>query len=318
MNNINNLNATNNLNTIPSNNRIHDGKEDEEEKKALNANNHHTSLNSHRSSVPFSNHSHSDAKHEEDSKFEVINPISKLLHHIPSLLDNNFPFTAEKHRQVNDGDCLFSALITALQSAPLLSAASNSQVDFIHNLTPQTLRQLCCNIAASDQISYSPLLLGHSSLSAYKKHILNEFEWGSAIEIKMLSDYFQLDINCFDIAAKPAQANLINFTYHDRHLSNEPRLCINLLYSGTHYDNLTVLNHATQSNLYLFQSADSFVPRLLQDYSNTEAIVYQAAKQAQLANKKKIQCLECLVVLETNEEAQFHSMETDHIEFGEV
>jgi ubiquitin thioesterase OTU1 len=110
-----------------------------------------------------------------------------------------------------DNSCLFSSISYCLEKE--VSGAKK-------------LRELTASLIASDPKNYNKVVLGESNES-YTKRLLNSGTWGSAIEIAILSEHFNIEIVIALIQTCDFQYFGVDKKYKER---------IFLIYDGIHYD----------------------------------------------------------------------------------
>jgi len=108
-----------------------------------------------------------------------------------------------------DNQCLFTAIGYAMERKFDLAA---------------TLRQVCASIIMSNPVKYNTETLLKTN-SEYVNYILQPYNWGSANEIDILSEYYKVCITVISI--KTGEIDQFGDQYDMR---------IILLYNGTHYD----------------------------------------------------------------------------------
>lgn len=143
---------------------------------------------------------------------------------------------------------------------------------------------------------------------AYSSWILNKSNWGGAIEIAILSKYFQSEIAVCDIQT----GRMDVFGQEEKYIQRGY-----LLYDGIHYDALVLVFDATQPedcDVTLFQPKDEYVAQ-------------QALKLAAKAKNERqftdisgfsLRCGVCNKALVGVKQAEEHSRETNHQNFVEL
>ena len=89
-------------------------------------------------------------------------------------------------------------------------------------------REVIASVVGSDQEKYSEAFLGRSN-SDYTRWIQTKEAWGGAIEVQILSEYFQVEIVVVDTMSG-------SFTRFGESLNFSTRMV--LIYDGIHYDAL--------------------------------------------------------------------------------
>ncbi|XP_066456306.1 ubiquitin thioesterase OTU1 [Eleutherodactylus coqui] len=167
------------------------------------------------------------------------------------------------------------------------------------------MRSLIAEIVASDPTSYSEAVLGKSN-EEYCGWIRREDTWGGAIEVSILSKFYQCEICVVD-----TQTVRIDRFGEDAGYSRR----VLLIYDGIHYDPLQR------------QFPDSDMPPMtIFPTSDDEALV-QALELADDARRKRqftdvnrfaLRCMVCQKGLTGQSAARDHAKETGHTNFGEV
>ncbi|CAH1784415.1 unnamed protein product [Owenia fusiformis] len=169
----------------------------------------------------------------------------------------------------------------------------------------KAMRKLIAAKVASDPVTYNEGFLGRQN-SKYCKWILNDDNWGGAIEISILSKQYSVEIDVVD-----TQSGRIDRFGEDQ---NYPRRIL-IVYDGIHYDPLVL------------DSMDDITPVETVFSCSNNAILAQATEMAAEAKSSRqftdvqgftIRCLICQTQLRGQNEAQAHASKTGHINFGEV
>ncbi|XP_075709815.1 ubiquitin thioesterase OTU1 [Rhinoderma darwinii] len=167
------------------------------------------------------------------------------------------------------------------------------------------MRSLIAEIVASDPTGYSEAVLGKSN-EEYCAWIRREDTWGGAIEVSILSKFYQCEICVVDTQTVRIDRFGEDAGYNRRVL---------LIYDGIHYDPLQR------------QFSDSDMPPMtIFPMSDDEALV-QALELADDARRKRqftdvnkfaLRCMVCQKGLTGQSAARDHAKETGHTNFGEV
>lgn len=192
----------------------------------------------------------------------------------------------------DDNSCLFNSILYAIG---------------YDSMTPQDLRNIVVNYIRSDPQTYNEAILGRS-VEEYCNWILKKDSWGGAIELGILSDYFNIKILCLDIETN-------NFIIFEQEKSSQ---FIILVYSGIHYD-LLVLNTQLSTNKIgdlTKWSLDN--EKLLTQYSKQLCTLLQLRNYSTNTTTFRVRCLNCYKVLVGEMGASNHANETGHFQFGEV
>lgn len=195
----------------------------------------------------------------------------------------------------DDNSCLFRAV----------GAAVMGDMD-----TMVELRSIIAASIQSNPTEYTQVVLGKRP-DEYCQWIQNEDSWGGAIELKILSEYFNIEICSIDVQT------LHMFQFNE----GAPTRCI-VVYSGIHYDVLalspsahpySLADTAMQDDIKIFDAADPVVLekaqeicRLLQSrhyYTDTSGFL--------------VRCNTCGSTFTGEKGAVKHASETGHYDFGE-
>lgn len=167
------------------------------------------------------------------------------------------------------------------------------------------MRNLIADIVFSDPLNYCEAVLGKSN-EEYCQWIRRDDTWGGAIEISILSKFFQCEICVVD-----TQTVRIDRFGEDAGYTKR----VMLIYDGIHYDPLQRLGPQPGTPpMTIFSTLDD------------EALV-QALELAEEAKKKRqftdvnrfaLRCMVCQKGLTGQTAARDHAKETGHTNFGEV
>ncbi|XP_036298229.1 ubiquitin thioesterase OTU1 [Pipistrellus kuhlii] len=192
-----------------------------------------------------------------------------------------------------DNSCLFTSVYYVVEGGVLNPACA-----------PE-MRRLIARIVASDPDFYSEAILGKTN-QEYCEWIKRDDTWGGAIEISILSKFYQCEICVVD-----TQTVRIDRFGEDAGYSKR----VLLIYDGVHYDPL-------QRNF-----PDPDTPPLTIFSSNDDIVLVQALELADEAKRKRqftdvnrftLRCMICQKGLTGQAEAREHAKETGHTNFGEV
>lgn len=192
-----------------------------------------------------------------------------------------------------DNSCLFTSVYYVVEGGVLNPACA-----------PE-MRRLIAQIVASDPDFYSEAILGKTN-QEYCDWIKRDDTWGGAIEISILSKFYQCEICVVDTQTVRIDRFGEDAGYTKRVL---------LIYDGIHYDPL-------QRNF-----PDPDTPPLTIFSSNDDIVLVQALELADEARRKRqftdvnrftLRCMVCQKGLTGQAEARDHAKETGHTNFGEV
>lgn len=166
------------------------------------------------------------------------------------------------------------------------------------------MRELIAGIVMSDPNTYNEAFLGKSNAS-YCKWIMNSESWGGAIEISILSKYYEVEIDVVD-----TQTGRIDRFGEDMNYTRR----VLVIYDGIHYDPLIMESLIPGENVStIFSTKDESVLAQAMEIAN-EA---KASRQYTDVGKFTLRCLVCQKSLIGQKEAQEHAKSTGHINFGE-
>ncbi|KAM4860881.1 ubiquitin thioesterase OTU1 isoform 1-T1 [Thomomys bottae] len=192
-----------------------------------------------------------------------------------------------------DNSCLFTSVYYVVEGGVLNPACA-----------PE-MRRLIAQIVASDPDFYSEAILGKTN-QEYCDWIRRDDTWGGAIEISILSKFYQCEICVVDTQTVRIDRFGEDAGYTKRVL---------LIYDGIHYDPLQ----------RIFPDPDT--PPLTIFSSNDDIVLVQALELADEARRKRqftdvnrftLRCMVCQKGLTGQAEARDHAKETGHTNFGEV
>nr|XP_020633577.1 ubiquitin thioesterase OTU1 isoform X3 [Pogona vitticeps] len=167
------------------------------------------------------------------------------------------------------------------------------------------MRNLIAQIVASDPESYSEAVLGKTN-QEYCEWIRREDTWGGAIEVSILSKFYQCEICVVDTQTVRIDRFGEDAGYAKRVL---------LIYDGIHYD---PLEH---------KIPNSDIPPQTVFSTSDDVVLAQALELADEARRKRqftdvnrftLRCVVCQKGLTGQTEAREHAKETGHTNFGEV
>ncbi|XP_041504322.1 ubiquitin thioesterase OTU1 [Microtus oregoni] len=192
-----------------------------------------------------------------------------------------------------DNSCLFTSVYYVVEGGVLNPGCAPD------------MRRLIAQIVASNPDLYSEAILGKTN-EEYCEWIKRDDTWGGAIEISILSKFYQCEICVVDTQTVRIDRFGEDAGYTKRVL---------LIYDGIHYDPL-------QRNF-----PDPDTPPLTIFSSNDDIVLVQALELADEARRKRqftdvnrftLRCMVCQKGLTGQAEARDHARETGHTNFGEV
>ena len=196
----------------------------------------------------------------------------------------------------DDNSCLFRAV----------GAAVMGDMD-----TMVELRSIVAGSIQSNPTEYTAAILGKNP-DEYCQWIQNEDSWGGAIELKILSEYFNIEICSIDVQT------LNTFQFNE----GAPTRCI-VVYSGIHYDVLALCPSDPPHT-----RADLFAPNDTKIFDAADPVVLEKAKEMCLVLQSKhyytdtasfqVRCNTCGGTFTGEKGAAKHAAETGHYDFGEA
>lgn len=196
----------------------------------------------------------------------------------------------------DDNSCLFRAV----------GAAVMGDMD-----TMVELRSIIAGAIQVNPAEYTAVVLGKKP-DEYCRWIQNEDSWGGAIELKILSEYFNIEICSIDVQT------LHMFQFNE----GAPTRCI-VVYSGIHYDVL-----ALSPSDPPYTHADSFTHNDTKIFDAADPVVLDKAKELCRVLQSKhyytdtsgfsVRCNTCGGTFTGEKGAAKHASETGHYDFGEA
>lgn len=148
-------------------------------------------------------------------------------------------------------------------------------------------------------------ILGRDN-AEYCAWILQESNWGGAIEVSILSQHYGIEFDVVDITNA-----MINRFGEDKHYPMRGFL----LYDGIHYDPLYLESLTGDSQKTLFS-----VEEEQHIFEMAENLAKEAKSSRQFTDLDKftLKCIQCDTLLKGQQQATIHAKETGHSQFGEV
>ncbi|KAJ5110756.1 hypothetical protein N7532_001291 [Penicillium argentinense] len=195
----------------------------------------------------------------------------------------------------DDNSCLFRAV----------GAAVMGDMD-----TMVELRSIIAGAIQFNPSEYTTVVLGKKP-DEYCQWIMNEDSWGGAIELKILSEYFNIEICSIDVQT------LHMFQFNE----GAPTRCV-VVYSGVHYDVLALspsdppYTHAdplAQNDTKIFDAVDPVVL----DKAKEVCQILQSRHYYTDTSGFLVHCNTCGQSFTGEKGAVKHATETGHYDFGE-
>lgn len=193
--------------------------------------------------------------------------------------DDLFPV----RREVNaDNSCLFSSI------AYLIDRVNFNEESSIY------YRQIIVNHLLEDKFDNNLL---EKPKNKYIEFIQNPKNWGGALEVKMFSEIFQIQIACIDV-----KTNRVDIYGEDKKYPQR----IYLLYNGIHYDPLVMNYNITADScidITIFESND------MNTFELMKSLVLEYKNQGDFVEFNDLECKE---KFKNENEALDHSMNYSH------
>ena len=193
-----------------------------------------------------------------------------------------------------DNSCLFSSIGYLIDNKNF------------NETTKLQYRQLLANyLEASSNID--AVTLGTNSKEEYIESIQNPSTWGGAIELKLFSEMFQIEIASIDV-----QSNRVDIFGQD---TNYPQR-IFVVYNGVHYDPLVMAyTDEPKDDITSFESEDS---QTLIDFQNFVKVFKEVGDFVDPKNMNNFECEICNTLFESQMEAYDHANNYQHWNFREI
>ncbi|XP_037106851.1 ubiquitin thioesterase OTU1 isoform X1 [Syngnathus acus] len=168
--------------------------------------------------------------------------------------------------------------------------------------TPE-MRGLIAQIVSSDPAAYSEAVLGKSN-EDYCVWIRRGDTWGGAIEVSILSKFYQCEICVVDTQTVRVDRFGEDAGYRKRVL---------LIYDGIHYDPLQREAPGSPPQTVFSTGDDVILAQALE-------LADEARRKRQFTdvNRFALRCMVCQTGLVGQREAREHAKETGHTNFGEI
>ena len=190
-----------------------------------------------------------------------------------------------------DNSCVFNAIYYLLQKE-----------------TAPELRQVVASIILSNPGKYSSIYLG-KDVDTYVEEILNPDQWGGAIELQILAEYYKTEIMAFSIETGRFLTYGEGLNYSNR---------IYLIYNGIHYDALVIKLDRKSDDPKDFIKV--FPCDELEYFELLNSLVQTYHQKGDYINLNKFvtECQICYLKLENSIKIQEHAQNTGHTSFREV
>ena len=183
-----------------------------------------------------------------------------------------------------DNSCLFNAINFAI----------NQNAD-----NPEIIRGIISSEIMANPNEYNSGILGKEP-DKYCKWIMDKETWGGGIELSILSKFFQIQIGVADIQ----HITIEYFGNYDR--------CIYLLYNNIHYD--VFYKEENGKITGIFDSQDGKVKNEIMDI----CLELQQHEKYVDSTLFSIECMQCGLLMNGQNDVVKHSSKTGHINFKQV
>jgi len=191
-----------------------------------------------------------------------------------------------------DNSCLFSSIGYLIDNKNF------------NETTKIQYRQLLVNYLEDTHVDVA--ILG-TSKKEYIDNIQDPSSWGGAIELKLFSDMFQMEIASIDV-----QSNRVDIFGQDKAFPQR----IFVLYNGVHYDPLVMAyTEDNADDITNFASDDS---QTLVEFQNHVKAYQEAGDFVDPSNMNKFECDSCKTLFESQSEAYDHANNFQHWNFSEI
>lgn len=191
-----------------------------------------------------------------------------------------------------DNSCLFS------------SVGYNLDHRNFSDITGLQYRQLLSQYLESSEIDKNMLEVPKEE---YIETIQNPSTWGGAIELKLFSDMFQMEIASIDV-----QSNRVDIFGEDKKYPQR----MYLVYNGVHYDPLVMaVNESSLDDICIFESDDHQTLIQMQNFCKS---FKDKGDYVDLAKMNKLRCVICNEQFESQEEALIHAENFKHWNFEQI
>lgn len=192
-----------------------------------------------------------------------------------------------------DNSCLFTSVFYVVEGGVYDPACA-----------PE-MRGLIAQIVSSDPAAYSEAVLGKSN-EEYCAWIRRDDTWGGAIELSILSKFYQCEICVVDTQTVRVDRFGEDAGYQKRVL---------LIYDGIHYDPLQREARGSGAPAHtVFSTSDNVI------LAQALELADEARRKRQFTdvNRFALRCMVCQTGLVGQKEAREHAKMTGHTNFGEV
>lgn len=146
-----------------------------------------------------------------------------------------------------------------------------------------------------------------TSKEDYITNIINPSTWGSAVELKIFSDIYKIEIASIDV-----MTNRVDIFGQDKNYKNR----IYLIYNGIHYDPLVLATgDDIEEDIKIFSADDNNTLIIFKKYVN---IFKDAGDFVDLSNTNNFECMQCMNIFENQKDMYEHAENYEHWDFKEL
>jgi len=183
------------------------------------------------------------------------------------------------------------------------------------------MRALIAAYIRSHSDQYNALVLGAESIDSYCNYIQQGNNWGGALELSMLSEFYKIQICAWD-----TQSCRMDTYGQDKEDQYQARIF--LVYDGIHYDplSLSLIEMQSSAKAGMADSPEAELDLTIFSVNDQYAVQKSAALVKMLQQQRKftdlhgctLMCGICNAGLKGQKEAQEHAQKTGHMNFSQV
>lgn len=245
---------------------------------------------------PFSSNFQDQGSHSQNLLGPTTSYDSPLRQRKLPRVQNDFPVCSStgyllRHPVPSNNSCLFISVHFCLTDGTVDDQIGHS------------MRKIIADTVASDKEHFDDAFLGKSN-AEYCRWILDENNWGGAIELSILCKYYETEIVAIDVKNTILHKFGADSSYPQRML---------LLYDGIHYDPLKFQPLDDNQPIQTLFSSDN-----LEVLTLGKELAWEAKQSHQFTDVKSImmKCTSCGAEFDTKS-APEHAAKTGHVDFVE-
>ena len=196
----------------------------------------------------------------------------------------------------SDNSCMFNSI------AYLCDKANFNEMSSLR------MRQIIIDEIRQNPNKFNETYLGRSN-DEYIEYILKPDTWGGAIELQILSEYFQTEIASIDIKSLRVDCYGETSNFSKR---------IYILYNGIHYDPLVMSfgsNYPDDMDMTIFGYDDVEAYTKFMEYAKD---FNKNKDYVDFTEKPKLKCSACKDVFCNQNQAAVHATNTGHWDFDQI